>query len=100
MAHRLGGTCPSPCAGMRRLSVGRFCGTDVFRKRPGVSSGPMQNVGDTVGDGNRTKNYSPYINLLRLNLRCSWFTSSTTSGKSCSPTTVSDLPVVLPCRQG
>ena len=50
--------CTSPTTrsrpfGMRPWSVGRFCGTDVFRKCPGVSSGTVQDVGDKVGDENR-----------------------------------------------
>ena len=85
MAHRFGGTCPSPCVGMRPWSVGRFCGTDVFRKCPGVSSGTVQNVGDKVGDENRNKNLSLNNNFLYFYFRYSWSTSTTTSGKSCSP---------------
>ena len=72
MAHRFGGTCPSPCVGMRPWSVGHFCGTDVFRKCPGVSSGTVQNVGDKVGDENRNKNLSLNNNFLYFYFRYSW----------------------------
>ena len=50
------GGVPEPARRREAVVARGFCGTDVFRKCPGVSSGPVQNVGDTVGDGNRTKN--------------------------------------------